>query len=64
MALILNSAGFNVFIRCENDEPPELGGTGALGRELGWDGGVIGPGVTRYIQADRIDSQGAGVLVM
>lgn len=48
MALILNSAGFEVYIQCENDQ----------GQELGWNGGAIDQGVTRYIQADRIEGNG------
>jgi len=48
MALILNSAGFEVCIQCENDQ----------GQELGWNGGMISPGVTRYIQAGRIEGNG------
>jgi hypothetical protein len=52
MALILNSAGFTVFIQCENDQ----------GHELGWNGGPISPGVTRYIQADRIEGNGGSCL--
>ena len=48
MALKLNSSGFSVYIQCENDQ----------GQELGWNGGIINPGVTRYIQADRIDGNG------
>lgn len=49
MSLIVNSAGFSVMIECENPQ----------GQELGWDGGVpIDPGVTRYIEADRVVGNG------
>lgn len=56
MALILNSAGFQVFIQCESNQPS--GQAGVIGKELGWNGGVIGSGVTRYIQANRIQANG------
>ncbi len=53
MALIVNSAGFNVMIECENPQ----------GQELGWDGGEpINPGVTRYITADRVVGNGGTCL--
>jgi hypothetical protein len=58
MALILNSAGFQVFIQCESNQPS--GQAGVIGKELGWNGGVIGSGVTRYIQANRIQANGGG----
>src|SRR5436853_4743513 len=48
VALILNSSGFVVFIQCENSQ----------GREIGWNGDEIHPGVTRYIQAERIQGNG------
>ncbi|MEQ8757486.1 MAG: hypothetical protein RID09_28715 [Coleofasciculus sp. G1-WW12-02] len=48
MALIVNSSGFGVFIQCENNK----------GEEIGWNGGDIHPGVTRYIQAGRIEGNG------
>jgi hypothetical protein len=48
VALILNSSGFTVFIQCENSQ----------GREIGWNGDEIDPGITRYIQAERIEGNG------